>query len=66
MAKQFLIPALIFIPVAILQMSVVPLISLDYIAPDLIIILLVFFSINNGRTYVILPINTGNIILQKS
>ncbi len=51
MAKQFLIPALIFIPVAILQMTVVPLISLDYIAPDLIIILLVFFSIKNGRTY---------------
>ena len=48
---RFIIPVLIFIPVTVLQLTVVPLISIDYIAPDLIIILLVFYTLRNGQIY---------------
>lgn len=51
MVNKLLIPVLLFIPIALVQMLVVPLISLDYIAPDLIIILLVFYSIKHGQSY---------------
>ncbi|MBU2492564.1 MAG: rod shape-determining protein MreD [Bacteroidetes bacterium] len=51
MLLRLLIPILIFIPLAILQLTVVPLISIDFIVPDLILILLVFFTLRNGQIY---------------
>ena len=51
MYLRFLIPILIFIPLTVLQLTVVPLISVDFIAPDLILILVVFFTLRNGQIY---------------
>ncbi|KAB2837759.1 MAG: rod shape-determining protein MreD, partial [Melioribacteraceae bacterium] len=51
MYLKFLIPILIFIPLAALQLTVVPLISVDFVVPDLIVILIVFFTLRNGQIY---------------
>ena len=51
MYLRFLIPILIFIPLAVLQLTVVPLISVDFIVPDLIVILIVFYTLRNGQIY---------------
>ncbi len=51
MLKSFLLPIVIFIPVAALQLMIVPFISIDYIAPDLILILIVIFTLRNGQLY---------------
>ncbi|KUG26796.1 rod shape-determining protein mred [hydrocarbon metagenome] len=49
MKKEYIIYFTIFIPILVLQLSVVPLVSIDYFAPDLIIILLVYFTLINGQ-----------------
>lgn len=51
MYLRFLIPIIIFIPLAVMQLTVIPLISVDYIAPDLILILVVFLTLKNGQIY---------------
>lgn len=51
MYLKYFIPILIFIPLAVLQLTVIPLISIDFIAPDLILILIVFFTLRNGQIY---------------
>jgi rod shape-determining protein MreD len=48
---KFLIPLLLLIPVAALQLAVVPFISVQNISPNLIIVLLVFFTLKNGQMY---------------
>ena len=45
------IPVIIFIPLAILQLTIIPLISIDHVGPDLILILLVYFTLLYGQVY---------------
>jgi rod shape-determining protein MreD len=51
MRSEFIIAVLLFFPVLVLQTTVVTLISVNGVAPDLILILLVYFSIRNGQIY---------------
>lgn len=45
------IPFLLLIPVLILQMTVIPFLSFNGVSPDLILILLVFYTIRNNQMY---------------
>ncbi len=51
MLKSFLKPILIFIPLALIQLTVVPLISIGNIAPNLIIVLITYFTLKHGQFY---------------
>jgi rod shape-determining protein MreD len=51
MRIHFLISILLFFPVLLIQTTLVPLISINGIVPDLILILLVFYTINNGQIF---------------
>lgn len=51
MKLNYLISILIFIPVLIIQTTVIPLISIGEVVPDLILILLVYYSITEGQIY---------------
>lgn len=44
-------PLIIFIPLLILQLTVIPIISIEGIAPDLSMILLVFYTLKRGRMW---------------
>ena len=46
-----IIPFLIFIPVIILQINIVPLLLFNGIYPDLILILLVYYTIQNNQIF---------------
>jgi rod shape-determining protein MreD len=48
---QFIFPILIFIPLLILQTTLIPLFAVYNAVPDLIIILLVFYAINYGQIF---------------
>jgi len=49
--KKFLTPVLLFIPLAALQLSVIPMISFKGIFPDLILILVVYYSVKEGQIF---------------
>ena len=49
MKVKYFIPFLILIPVIIVQLTIIPLISIEEIAPDLLLITLVYFSIAYGQ-----------------
>lgn len=51
MKYTIFIPFLLLIPVLILQMILVPFLSFNGINPDLILILLVFYTIKNNQLY---------------
>ena len=51
MKREYIIPILIFIPTLVVQLTVVPYISVDYFVPDLILALLVYFTLINGQMY---------------
>ena len=51
MIRQFIISILLFIPVLIVQTTIVPLAEINGIVPDLILILLVFYTLKNGQIY---------------
>lgn len=51
MKKEYINYFLIFIPTLILQLALVPLISIDHITPDLIVILLVYFTLSEGQLH---------------
>lgn len=44
-------PVLYFIPVALVQLVIVPLISINNIAPNLVFVLLVYFTLKYGQLY---------------
>ncbi|MCB9249278.1 MAG: rod shape-determining protein MreD [Ignavibacteriales bacterium] len=48
---SFILPILIFFPVALLQFIFVPMIAIDAIAPDIIMILLVYYALKYGQLY---------------
>ena len=51
MFEKYFLPIIIFFPIAIVQLTLVPLVSIQSIAPDLIIILLVYFTLRKGQLY---------------
>ncbi|MFC2084377.1 rod shape-determining protein MreD [Bacteroidota bacterium] len=48
---SFIIPVLIFIPIAIVQVTILPLIAINFILPDLILILVVYYALKFGQIY---------------
>lgn len=51
MKPQYIISILLFFPLLLIQTTVVPLLAIDTVFPDLIIILLVYYSITQGQIY---------------
>ncbi|OGU74607.1 MAG: rod shape-determining protein MreD [Ignavibacteria bacterium RBG_16_34_14] len=51
MKYQFIFPVLLFIPLLILQTTIIPLFSVYSAVPDLILILLVFYAISYGQIF---------------
>lgn len=51
MRSEFVYPILWFFPVLVIQITIVPLIAVNGIVPDLVIILLVFYSLKRGQLY---------------
>ncbi len=51
MRLQFIIPILLFFPLLILQTTIIPLIAINGVIPDLILILLVFYALRFGQIY---------------
>ena len=51
MKTKYIYPLLLFIPLLILQTTVIPLFAFYNATPDLILILLVYYSINYGQVY---------------
>lgn len=51
MRLQFIIAILIFFPVLLLQTTIIPLISIGTIAPNIIIILLVIYTVKIGQIF---------------
>jgi len=49
MKFKYFIPLFVFIPVVIIQLTVIPLISIQGVVPNLILIAVVYFSIANGQ-----------------
>lgn len=51
MTLNYLKPILYFIPLAVIQLVVIPLITIDGIAPNLILVLLVLYTLYYGQIY---------------
>lgn len=51
MLKNYIAPILLFFVVLVIQIIIVPLIAIQDIVPDLILILLVFYTLKNGQLY---------------
>lgn len=51
MKTSYIFSIILFIPVLVIQTTVVPLISIGQVIPDLILILLVYYSITEGQIY---------------
>lgn len=51
MRSEYIIPVLIFFPVLVIQTTIIPLVSIAGVLPDLILVLLVFYSIRTGHIY---------------
>lgn len=48
---QYIISIVLFFPILLIQLTVVPLLSVNAAIPDLILILLVYYSITEGQIY---------------
>jgi rod shape-determining protein MreD len=51
MRSEYIWSIVLFFPLLIIQTTIVPFISVNGITPDLILIMLVFYSIRNGQIY---------------
>jgi rod shape-determining protein MreD len=51
MKIKYFIPLIILIPVVLIQLTIIPLISIEEVAPDLLLIALVYFSIAYGQLF---------------
>ncbi|MBK7229290.1 MAG: rod shape-determining protein MreD [Ignavibacteriales bacterium] len=51
MRTQHIISFVLFFPLLLIQTTVIPLLAIDTVIPDLIIILLVYYSITQGQIY---------------
>jgi rod shape-determining protein MreD len=48
---HYILSIILFFPILIIQITVVPLLSINSVIPDLILILLVYYSITQGQIY---------------
>lgn len=51
MRSNYLLVVLLFFPLAVLQLTIIPYLSFRQITPDLIIILLVYFTLQTGQLH---------------
>lgn len=51
MKLEYIIPILLFVPIAILQMTIVPFLTFSFIGPDLIIIMLIYYALLYGQMF---------------
>jgi len=51
MKLKYIIPLFVFIPVVLIQLTVIPFISIQGVVPSLVLIAVVYFSISNGQTF---------------
>lgn len=51
MIKSFGLPILIFIPLLVLQLTIIPLISYNNVVPDLVILPVVYFAVKKGHNF---------------
>lgn len=51
MKLKYFIPLLIFFPVVLIQLTVIPFISIQGVVPDLLLIAVVYFSISYGQIF---------------
>ena len=51
MRWDLIIPLITFFPVLLIQITIVPLVSISGVAPDLVLIILVYYSITRGQLY---------------
>ena len=51
MLMNYLKPVLLFIPLAIIQLVVIPLISIYNVTPNLILILIVYYTLKDGQIF---------------
>lgn len=51
MIWNFLKPVLIFVPLAVIQLVILPLVSIDGISPNVIVILICYFTLKYGQVY---------------
>ncbi|MCW8804941.1 MAG: rod shape-determining protein MreD [Ignavibacteriaceae bacterium] len=51
MKIKYIIPLFIFIPVVLIQLTLIPFISIQDVIPDLLLITVVYFSILYGQTF---------------
>jgi rod shape-determining protein MreD len=49
--QKYIFPLLLFVPVAAVQLFVVPLITFDGIGPDLVVIIVIYFTLLYGQFY---------------
>jgi rod shape-determining protein MreD len=48
---QYIISLILFFPLLLIQTTVIPLLAIDTVVPDLILILLVYYAITQGQIY---------------
>jgi rod shape-determining protein MreD len=51
MRSEYILSLLFFFPLLIIQTTIIPFVSIGGVTPDLILILLVFYSMRNGQIY---------------
>lgn len=51
MKLKYVIPLLVFIPVVLVQLTVIPFVSIQGVVPNLLLIAVVYFSIFYGQTF---------------
>jgi len=51
MKVKYIIPLLVFIPVVLIQLTIIPFIAIQEVVPDLLLIAVVYFSIAYGQIY---------------
>ncbi len=49
--QQYIVSILLFFPLLLIQTTIVPLLAIDTVIPDLILILLVYYAITQGQIY---------------
>jgi rod shape-determining protein MreD len=48
---KYIIPVIVFIPVVLIQLTVIPFVSIQGVVPNLLLIAVVYFSISNGQIF---------------
>jgi len=51
MKLKYFIPLFVFIPVVLIQLTVIPFVSIQGVVPNLLLIVVVYFSISNGQIF---------------